>query len=365
MTTKLNLAGILLIVLVISAALGCKREVEEVTAGIIYNPTPYIISTNTLPPPPFPKDNLPTEEGVKLGQMLFHETMLSGDNTQSCADCHRQADAFTDTAQFSTGIEGLLGGRQAMIILNMAWHKNGFFWDGRAPLLRDQSLKPIQDPLEMNATLEDVVAKLSNTQMYVDQFTRAFGDGEITPLKMSLAMEQFMNIIISDNSKYDQFLLGEVELSESEQRGMDLFFNEYDPLGIEKGAECFHCHGGINFTNDAFMNNGLDTDGSFEDMGLASTTNSVGDLAKFKVPSLRNVALSGPYMHDGRFTTLEEVIEHYNSEVLNSSTVDDLMQFNLDPGLELTSEDIEDLVNFMHTLTDETFVNNPEFANPF
>jgi cytochrome c peroxidase len=298
--------------------------------------------------------------------MLFYEKMLSKDGSQACADCHKQEDAFSDIRRFSIGVEQLPGKRQAMAVMNLAWHQNGLFWDGRAPKVRDQALKPIQDPLEMNEKLPNVVDKLSADKNYNDQFIRAFGDVTVTPERIGLALEQFMLTMVTSNAKYDKFLRGEVALTDSELRGKDLFFSEFDPFGSEKGAECFHCHAGHNFTNDEFMNNGLDTDAGMTDEGRKMVTNDPADRGKFKAPSLRNIALTPPYMHDGRFATLEEVIEHYDHGVKQSATVDFLLQYNLQPGgLQMTAQDKADLIAFLHTLTDETFLNEPAFKSPF
>ncbi|MDB4107848.1 cytochrome-c peroxidase, partial [Bacteroidia bacterium] len=185
----------------------CKDDDENEPEGLVLDETPFALNIGGFPMPAIAADNPLTIQGVKLGRMLFYEKMLSGDGEMACANCHLQEFAFTDTAKFSTGIRGNKGGRQAMTIFNMAWHDNEFFWDGRAHLLRDQSLLPIQDELEMDETLENVIAKLSASQLYKDQFIRAFGSEEITSTKMSLAMEQFMNTILSNNSKYDAFLL--------------------------------------------------------------------------------------------------------------------------------------------------------------
>jgi len=249
----------------------------------------------------------------------------------------------------------------------MAWHSNEFFWDGRANLLRDQSLKPIEDPLEMNETLENVIAKLNDSQMYRDQFIRAFGSKEVTSEKMSLAMEQFMLSIVSYDSKYDKYLTGDDQLSDSEERGRLLFETEYNPFFPElSGADCAHCHGGANFENDQYMNNGLDVDAEFTDIGREEVTGNLSDKAKFKVPSLRNIELTPPYMHDGRFNTLEEVVEHYDLHIKQSSTLDPaLIQVADNGGLNLTDQDKVDLVNFLKTLTDQTFMNNPEYTDPF
>ena len=339
---------------------------EGIKNPVAFDDTPFVLEYGNLPVPDLPADNPLTEQGVQLGKMLFYETMLSKDGSQACASCHRQPDGFSDSTRFSVGVELLPGKRQAMPVFNMAWHSNEFFWDGRSNSLRDQSLKPIQDPLEMNETLENVIAKLSNSEMYQDQFTKAFGSPEVTDEKMSLAMEQFMLSIVSFNSKYDKYLLGEVELSESEERGRMLFEQEYNPFFPEaSGADCAHCHGGANFENDRYMNNGLDTDGTMTDIGRGEVTQNASDNGKFKVPSLRNIAVTAPYMHDGRFQTLEEVVDHYNEGIKESSTVDITVLNTKSTGLLLTEQDKKDLVNFLKTLTDDTFLNEPTYKSPF
>jgi cytochrome c peroxidase len=339
---------------------------EPVEPPATYDATPYALQYGDFPPPVLPDDNKPTVAGVQLGRMLFYEKMLSKDGTQACADCHVQGDAFSDIRRFSIGVEGLPGKRQAMPVMNLAWHRNGLFWDGRAPLLRDQALKPIQDPLEMNETLPNAVAKLAADKRYTDQFVRAFGEADITPERVALALEQFMLSVVSHDSKWDKYKRGEVTLSDSEERGRVLFFAEFDPFGTERGAECFHCHGGFNFTNDEFMNNGLDPDAAQTDPGRRSVSGNVADMAKFKVPSLRNIALTPPYMHDGRFATLEAVIDHYNTGVQQSATMDELLQYNVQPGgLQLSAQDKADLVAFLQTLSDPSFLANQAYRSPF
>ncbi|MFK7923249.1 MAG: cytochrome-c peroxidase [Bacteroidia bacterium] len=339
-------------------------EVPKSKELAIYDSSLYELDYGYFPTPDLPGDNPITNMGVELGRMLFYETKLSKDNTQSCATCHVQKDGFSDLRQFSEGVEGQLGGRQAMAIFNMAWHQ-GFFWDGRAATLRDQALMPIQDPLEMNETLENVVQKLEAEKLYTDQFIRAFGDDKVSADRVALALEQFMLTIYSFDAKYDKVLFGEASFTESEQRGRDLFFTEFDPNGTQRGGECFHCHAGFGFTNHQFMNNGLDTEAGMTDLGFFEVSNNPADKAKFKVPSLRNIALTAPYMHDGRFATLEDVLDHYNTGVKYSPTIDDLMQYNLNPGLALTEQEKTDLIAFMLTLTDESFMNNEDYASPF
>jgi len=347
-------------------AIACNKDEEQPKIPITIDETPFVLEYGALPSPDLPADNPLTEQGVQLGRMLFYETMLSKDGTQSCASCHRQPDGFSDSTRFSIGVEMLPGKRQAMPVFNMAWHSNEFFWDGRAHLLRDQSLKPIQDPLEMNETLENVIAKLSDSELYQDQFTRAFGSAEVTSEKMSLTMEQFMLSIVSYNSKYDKYLAGDVQLTASEERGRILFETEYNPFfPNDSGADCVHCHGGANFENDQYMNNGLDTDATMTDIGREEVTQNVNDRGKFKVPSLRNVAVTAPYMHDGRFQTLEEVVDHYNAGIQESSTADPTVLNTKDTGLFLTNQDKEDLINFLKTLTDDTFLNEASYKTPF
>jgi cytochrome c peroxidase len=345
--------------------IACSKK-DPIEQPAVYDPTPYSISLGTFPTPNLPADNKLTVAGIQLGRMLFYEKNLSKDGTQACGDCHQQKDAFSDTRRFSIGVEKLPGNRQAMAVMNLAWHEHGLFWDGRAPHVRDQALGPIQNPLEMNETLPNVVQKLSADKRYRDQFIRAFGSDSISAFKVSLALEQFMLTIVSNNSKYDKYQRGEATLTPAEEHGRTLFMTEYDPFGSSHGAECFHCHNTFNFTNDDFMNNGLDTDTGMMDEGRQKVTKDPADKGKFKVPSLRNIALTAPYMHDGRFATLEEVVEHYNTGVLSSSTVDPLLQYSLQPGgLHLSAQDKADLVAFLKTLTDDSFVTNPAYKSPF
>ncbi|MFT4545646.1 MAG: cytochrome c peroxidase [Bacteroidia bacterium] len=352
---------LLAIVAIISA---CNQDPD--TDPVVYDDTPYTLDYGTFPPPSSPVSTMLTAQKIALGRMLFYEKKMSSNLTQACADCHRQEHAFTDTARFSVGAEGDLGGRQAMAIFNMAWHSNGFFWDGRSPELHDQATQPIQNPLEMNETIPSVIAKLTDDQTYKDQFIRAFGDETITEARMGEAMEQFMFTFISNDSKYDRSLAGTATLTPSEERGRQLFFSEYNAFfPNESGADCAHCHGGINFENDQYMNNGLDSEANFDDLGRFDETNDPTDRAKFKVTSLRNIEMTPPYMHDGRFQTLEEVVEHYNTAIEQSSTLNPALDATTATGLMLDTQEKADLVAFIKTLTDETYLNNTAFASPF
>lgn len=353
---KIRLIFIGLIIMSYCIIVSCSDE----TKSQEFKPTPYeLVLPASLPKPKLPDDNPLTVEGIKLGNKLFFEDLLSGDNTMSCSGCHAQKFAFTDNElDFSVGIRDKKGGRNSMPIFNMFYHNAGFFWDGRAPLLRDQALMPIQDPLEMDETLENVVKKLKATKNYPQLFFDAFGTTEINPLRISFALEQYMFTLVSGNSKYDRKQAGIEEFTDSEKRGFDLFFRERDPVPFIKGGDCFHCHTGPNFSNNEFMNNGLDKD--YKDLGYGAVTKKSSDNGKFKVPSLRNIAVSGPYMHDGRFKTLEEVIEHYNKGVVDSPTLDANMHGAL-LGLNFNEQDKIDLINFLKTLTDLEYLTNLEY----
>lgn len=306
-----------------------------------------------FPPAAIPSDNPLTLQGVELGKKLFNDPMLSADGTQSCASCHDRAFAFTDHGRdFSIGVLKMKGKRNAMAIFNLALHNNGFFWDGRAKTLHEQSLMPIQDHLEMNETMANVINKLQSDPVYPQLFKNAFRTG-ISEETIGKALEQYMLSLVSAGSKFDRVILKQDTFTPSEQRGFELFNTEFNPSAPKKGADCFHCHGGPNFTNNAYLNNGLDA--TFVDSGYAKTTGRNSDIGKFKVTSLRNISASGPYMHDGRFKTLEQVIEHYNSGIVSSPTLDPNMS-TIQQGLNLTAQEKADLKAFLLTLTDSTFL---------
>jgi cytochrome c peroxidase len=235
-----------------------------------------------------------------------------------------------------------------MSLLNMAW-TNSFFWDGRAPTLRAQAMVPIQQHNEMDMDLPGIVARLSAIPDYPEMFARAFDNSTITPEKIGLALENYVLTLTSFDSKYDQSLRGEVKLTPIEQRGKALFFTEYDPRNGQHGADCFHCHAGPLFTDHEFHNNGLD-DGA--DTGRFKITGNPADMDKFATPSLRNVALAGPYMHDGRFKTLDKAIDHYANGVHRSATLDPNLAKHPESGLPLSAADKKALVAFLNTLTD-------------
>ncbi len=312
-----------------------------------------------LPAPLIPANNPQTVEGIALGRKLFYEPLLSGDGTQACADCHFAENAFTDPDRFSTGIDGSIGNRNAMPVFNVAWNFNEkFFWDGRALSIEDQAFGPVVNPIEMNNTWPNAVASLQATENYPDLFLEAFGTSTIDSVLVTNALAQFERTLISGNSRFDKHLLGEILLTDSELNGFNIFMDE------NKG-DCFHCHGSDAnplWTDNVFHNNGLDS--SFEDLGLGEVTNDPLDHGKFKSPSLRNLAYSAPYMHDGRFATLDDVINHYSEGLVSSSTIDPLMKTVADGGVNLSTEDKADLKAFLLSLSEPEFTTNPDFQNP-
>ncbi|MEP4077665.1 MbnP family protein [Haloferula sp.] len=306
-----------------------------------------------VPLPALPSDNPILKSRVTLGEKLFNEPKLSRTNAISCASCH-QGEALSDPRRFSPGVDGEHANRHSMPLFNLAW-KTSFFWDGRATSLRAQTLVPIEDHLEMDESLENVVAKLKSDSAYPPLFAAAFGSGKITPENIGLAIENFLLTRLSLNSKLDQSVKGKATLTAEEQRGFELFFTESEPRLGKLGADCFHCHGGALFTDHSFHNNGLATT---DDIGLEKTTGKASDRYKFSTPSLRNIALTAPYMHDGRFATLEEVIDHYNADFERNETLDPNLAKH-PQGLGLSDDDKKALIAFLKTLTDPAFSPQP------
>lgn len=307
-----------------------------------------------LPPMEIPANNPLTSEGIALGRKLFYDPILSKDNKQSCASCHRQAFAFTDsTLQFSVGVDGIAGTRNAMPLFNLGYQKK-FFWDGGAASLEDQVIAPIQNPIEMHENLANVIEKLQAHPEYPALFQAAFGSAQITTNMLMKAIAQFERTMISGNSKFDKYVRGEVSLSPQEINGMNLYMQE------SKG-DCFHCHTlGSTFSDFEFRNNGLDA--VPVDLGRYLITLNESDKGKFKTPSLRNVEVTAPYMHDGRFKTLEEVLQHYNSGFVVSEYIDPKLAIL--PKNRMTTEEMNDIIAFLKTLTDYEFLSNPKFAKP-
>lgn len=305
-----------------------------------------------------PADVSATAEGIELGRRLFYDPILSLDSTVSCATCHLPELAFTDGRARSTGIAGRTGRRSAMSLANVGYYHDGLFWDGRAQTLEEQVLHPIADTLEMGADPIGIDRRLRAHPVYGPALARLEGTGDEWPWVIALA--QFQRSLISATAKYDRVRRGEAEYTAAEQRGFDIFF---DVGGGVPTGDCGHCHTEPHFTNRAFENNGLDeatTLDDFPDRGRGEVTGVAFQNGMFRVPTLRNVELTAPYMHDGRFATLEEVVDHYNSGGQYAANVN----ANVHP-LGLSARDRADLIAFLKTLTDSSFVNNPVHCNPF
>ena len=330
----------------------------------VYEPIPYNLEVpelfqQKLIAPLIPANNKLTIEGVALGKKLFFDKLLSSDNSVSCATCHNPQESFSDNTVLSTGVNGLIGTRHSMPLFNLAWNfDEKFFWDGHKFSLEQQALEPIIQANEMgNSSWEIVENRLQNHPEYPKLFKQAFKTSTITKTLVTQAIAQFERTLISGNSKFDRYSLGQETLTPQELDGLDVFMNE------ERG-DCFHCHGNPNnplWTDNKFHNNGLDA--TFTDLGLGAFTGDPNDNGKFKSPSLRNLEYTAPYMHDGRFATLDDVINHYSEGIQNSPTIDALIKKVNQGGVQLPTQEKANLKAFLLTLSDPNFVNNPQFEN--
>ena len=383
----MNLANKLLAVFMLLIVISCNKNEEEIYEDISVDETDIVstddfeILSNSLNLPTSsynyaninlpgyflnndlrredntPNNNATTNNGATLGRVLFYDKKVSANNTVSCASCHNQADGFSDPNRFSEGFEGGLTGRNSMGLANARFYRNGnFFWDERANTLEDQVLMPIQDHIEMGMTLDELVGKLQNEEYYKVLFRRAYGDENVTSERISRALAQFIRSMVSYESKYDAGLAQTNEprrpfpnFTNSENLGKNLFFSNR--------TRCSDCHITNAFVGDRARNNGLDatiTDGGLNNRG------------EFKTNSLRNIGLTEPYMHDGRFATLSQVVEHYNSGVRNSQFLDNrLRRGNGVRRLNLSTNEKQALVDFLLTLTDNNFITDPKFSDPF
>ena len=322
-----------------------------------------------------PADNPLTEESVELGRRLFYDGRLSGNNTVSCATCHQQRLAFTDGRSTGIGVSGKPLAFNSMSLTNLLWGPQRFFWDGRAETLEAQTLVPIQSPDEMAEDLRQLVAELGADDGYRALFEAAYG--EISAVAISRALASFLRTLISSNSRYDQFLRGEIELNAQEELGRKLFMAHPDVKVSLRGGNCIDCHSqfltsGFSARLDGFSNNGLDDEEHLQP-GLQVVTGDPAHRGMFKVPTLRNIALTAPYMHDGRFATLEEVLHHYNGGIRNSSTLSPLIaeatnretEKQDEISLHLSEAEQAAIIAFLHTLTDNDFVMAERFSDPF
>ncbi|WP_304236553.1 cytochrome-c peroxidase [Jiulongibacter sediminis] len=329
-------------------------------------PTSIIGTDNTL------SDNPITNDGATLGRVLFYDKKLSANGTISCASCHKQDKGFSDDAQLSVGFNGGLTGRHSMTLINSRFYQRGrFFWDERAGSLEEQVLMPFQDPVEMGMTLDQVVLKVQEQSYYSDLFQNAFGSTKITSDKIAKALAQFVRSIVSYSSKYDEGRALAAapganfpNFTAEENTGKNIFFQTI-PNG---GGACFGCH-----TTEAFIsanpgpqNNGLDAN-STTDLGAGAVFSNPIFNGRFKTSSLRNIELTAPYMHDGRFASLEQVVEHYNSGIQGHPTLSPaLKDANGNPvRLNLTNPQKAALVAFLKTLTDQSLSSEVKWSDPF
>lgn len=324
-----------------------------------------------FPKPVYQLDENPiTQEGFELGKALFYDGILSRDSTIACGECHRQYFVFTHHLHdLSHGIDGRTGLRNALTLQNLAWERS-LLWDGAVEDLDKQPIVPIEHPDEMDDKMDNVVQKLRMTKGYPPKFKAAFGSEEITADKMLKALSQFMLTLVSANSKYDKYVRkeGNVTFSNDESDGMKLF----------ESKGCKSCHAGELFTDGSFRNNGLSkferskvvyVDGKptiqvVVDEGRFRITNLAGDRFKFKVPTLRNVGESLPYMHDGRFKSLQEVLDYYASGVQDTPNLDPILKQNGRLGIPMSAEEKRKILAFLNTLTDNDFLKDKRFAEP-
>lgn len=357
----MNKIALSLYAFIFVSLISCNRDDESVEAS---DGRYEINSPVYFGEPTIPSDNPITKAGKDLGRHLFYEKMLSVDSSISCGSCHQQALAFTDGKAFSDGVNGKTT-RSSMSLANLAW-KSHFFWDGKFESLEEQAIHPIEDPVEMNLSIEKAIERLKASPIYRDKFNNAFGSPDITRRRIEIALAQFQRTLVSGTSKYDKYKQGLVNFTEQERRGEKLFFTHPEPeIGL-RGGDCGDCHSGALTRMNAFHNNGLDKE--FDDLGRGGITGYAHDMGRFIIPTVRNIALTAPYMHDGRFETLEEVLDHYNEHIQPSTTLSPLLQKGSNEiggeELFLTEQEKKDIIVFLHTLTDEEFIQNPEFSNP-
>jgi cytochrome c peroxidase len=307
-----------------------------------FPPLAYNMATNPL-----------TEKGFELGKKIFYDGRLSSDGAVSCGFCHIQENAFTHHGHtFSHGVGDGVGTRNTPAIQNMAY-QNQFFWDGAANHIELLSMNPIGAEVEMNGNIIDIIKMMKNDAEYVKLYNQAFPNKEINSEFMLKALGQFMTMLTSSNSRFDKYRRNEKggTLSTEEKSGYKVF-----------QQKCASCHATDLFTDNSFRNNGLPVDPSIKDLGRFNVTEQENDKYKFKVPSLRNVEKTAPYMHDGRFYTLEAVLNHYSSSVANTQNLDSTLKNDGKLGIPLSTIEKSQLIAFLKTLTDNEFLTNPKFA---
>lgn len=337
-----KVATISTLVLIV-AAFACQKEIVNQVFSFkspSYFPKPtYHFATNKI-----------TDAGFALGKKLFYDPLLSIDNTTSCGSCHTSTSAFThNDHDLSHGLNGALTKRNSPPLMNLAWSST-FMWDGGIADLDLQPIAPITSEIEMGETMENVVSKINKNPIYKPLIYKAFGTNSITGDKLLKALSQFMLMCTSTEAKYDSVKRGQAKYTSVEQEGYNIFL-----------AKCNACHNEPLFTDNSFRNTGLKTS-ILNDSGRYVITLDKRDLFSFKVPSLRNISYTPPYMHDGRFFSLSDAIEHYNSQVVNMPTLDPLLKREGNLGIRLTKDEKTKLIVFLKTLDDRSFITNRKLA---
>lgn len=340
MKKKFLAAGIMLI----TGILACSKEVIEASFKGFEQPSNFPSPAYNL------AGNTVTEAGFELGRKLFYETMLSRNNTISCGSCHLQASGFTQHGHtVSHGIDDRLGTRNSQPIMNLAW-SNSFMWDGGVFDLDLQPIIPITSHEEMDDSVQNVLVKLRGSALYRNMFKKAYGSEEITTVQFLKSLSQFMVMCVSSNAKYDSVQRGQASFTLMENAGYTIV-----------KQKCSSCHAEPLFTDHSFRNNGL-APSIVNDKGRFAVTGNVNDEYKFKVPSLRNLGYTAPYMHDGRFLNLYGVLDHYTSGVQITPTLDPAFTQNTTPGIALSADEKEKIIAFLHTLDDKIFITDKRFA---
>lgn len=346
MTTKTTISLICVIGFTVVWMGSCQKKESPVVAPTTLK---LIVPSNFPPPEDIFKNNPPTKEGFALGRKLFYDGRLAKDGVTSCASCHQQFAAFaTFDHPFSHGINNQFTTRNAPGLFNLAWHRE-LHWDGGINHLEVQPLAPITAPNEMGETIEDLVSKLNSDSRYREMFKSAFGDPEINAQRLLKALSQFMGMLVSSGSKYDKVKSGLAKFSLAEESGYAIF-----------QTKCGSCHKEPLFTDLSYRNTGIAPDPLLKDMGRMRITRLREDSLKFKVPSLRNVMLTAPYGHDGRFFSVGAMIDHYRTSVQAGPTIDPKLRY----GISISNNEKADLLQFLGTLTDTAFVKDPRFTDP-
>ena len=367
---RLAVAAALIAALLAAIATGGCHKQRRVATPLTDFSAPFVFGRFEVP-----TDNPLTQEAVELGRRLFYDPRLSANGKVSCSTCHQQRLAFTDGRSTSVGVSDKPLEFNSMTLANLLWGPQRYFWNGRAASLEDQALVPLQHPDEMAQDLERLAKQLRADARYRELFQTAYG--EISSRTIIRALASFERTLVSCNSRYDQFLRGEITFNAPEELGRKLFMALPDVKVSLRGANCIDCHsqfltGGASARYDGFSNNGLDDEEHLQ-AGLQTVTGKPEHRGMFKVPTLRNIALTAPYMHDGRFKTLEEVLDHYDSGIMNSSTLSPLIveADNRDAvakgkiSLHLTADEKVAIIAFLLTLTDQDFVIAERFSDPF